>query len=261
LSYLSKNYSVNQLGAIAAQCGAAFWALTAYSSGQLFEYARPEWTIPIVIAWIIIPLYIMRVRISYIIGIISAANALLLTLSHPTSANIPPWYFFTRPMMHSSFALVCILIIAIIYFSFKSFRELGAKDREEPIFTNNQVGAIATFLSMLVWGTTSQGFELEYEIASPILLILIMIGWIILPFYIKRMKPAFIMGSVIAILLIFGISITHSLREQAEIFPSLSEASPLYAFSAPLYYIIFMIIYLEILLVLFFSFMTYKELK
>jgi hypothetical protein len=261
MTYLIKNYTANQLGAIATQSSGAMWSITAYATGQVFEYARPEFGWPIIIVLILILPYVMRIRPSYIVGIIMSINGLILTFGHPIVIEAPPWYKFTQPLLDFTFAIVCTIMIVNIYFSYKTFKELGEKVHLKPAYTNNQVGAISTFLAMLIWGTTSQGFEVEKGIALPILLTLIIMGWILLPFYIKRIKPAFIMGLTISILLLIGISITHSLREQAEIFPNLSEASPLYTFSTSLYYFIFSIIYLVIVLCAFFSYVTYKELK
>jgi len=237
------------------------WVVTAFASGESFGWARPELGVPILIPLILIPLYVMRKRPAFIVGIINSINGLIMTSFLSSMGGAPPWFEFTQPLLDSSFVIVIVIMIANIYFSFKTFKELGAKVRLKPTYTNHQVGAISTLLAMLVWGITSQGFEVQVGIIQPIILVPIAIGWILLPLYIKRVKPTFIIGLVISIVILIGFSITHSLRERAAIFPSLSEASPFLIFSASLYYIISSIIYIVMILCIFYSYLTYKELK
>lgn len=237
------------------------WAVTAYASGASFGWTRPELGMPIILPLILIPLYVMRKRPAFIIGIINSINGVIMTSFLASAGGAPPWFEFTQPLLDFSFVMVIIIMMANIYFSFQTYKELGAEVRLKPTYTNYQVGAISTLLAILVWGITSQGFEAQFGIIQPFILAPIVNGWILLLFYIKRIKPAFIIGLVFSTIILIGFSITHNLREQVEIFPSLSEATPFSIFSASLYYLVSSIIYTGMILCILFSYLAYKELK
>lgn len=258
---MEKGYTTNQIGAIATLLGGTIWVLTAYASADISGWTRIELGLPILIPLILIPLYLMRKRPAFIIGIINSINGLFMTAFFASAGGAPHWFEFTQPLLDFSFVVVIIIILFNIYFSFKTYRELGAKVHLEPTYTNYQVGAISTLLAVLIWGITSQGFEFQVGIIQPIILVPIAIGWILLPFYFKRARPAFSFGVGISIIVLIGFSVTHYLREEAAIFPSLGEATPLPIFSASLYYIISSITYTVIILCMLFSYLTYKELK
>jgi hypothetical protein len=253
-------YTNNQTGAMVTIISGAMWSLTTHICGSVLGYSVEETLLPVIIVWILVPFYIKLIRPAFIAGLILSIFGFILTFSHP-SITRAPWYFFEQPFFHFTFILFLLSAIACIYFSYKSFKELSAKVREKPTFTNNQVGAITTLLAIIYWATVTQGLEEVCGIASPTLIIVIAICWIMLPFYIKRISGTFIAGIVVLLSLIVGVSATHSLREQAEIFPSFIEVDPLGMFTVSRYYSLFILFYLISFVCIYFSYGSYKELK
>jgi len=122
---LVTSYSSSQTGAIATVLASAFWALTALGVaimvGRQTATALTVFAILTVIAWIVVPLYAKRVRWAYIVGIIVIIIALVGLLAMP---GTPPWYMFADPVYNFSFVVFYLVMLAGIYFSYKSYREL-----------------------------------------------------------------------------------------------------------------------------------------
>lgn len=121
-------------------------------------------------------------------------------------------------------------------------------------YTKNQTGAIATsfgalFAGLVIIGTLIMTTEL------PIYVILVgtilnLIGWIVLPLYIKLIRPAFIAGIIIAILsMLYGA------------WPSPPPTMSWYTFYAPVFHFSFIIWYLAVLAHIYYAYKSYMELK
>ena len=118
-------------------------------------------------------------------------------------------------------------------------------------YTSNQTGAIATLLASVIWGLTAHGVGLMLDQTHSIYAVLIAIGWILLPFYVKLVRRAFIVGIYVWIIALCYLAIT----------PSLLRTTLWYAFTEPLYHFTFVVFYLISLVGIYFSYKSYKELK
>ena len=77
--------------------------------------------IMVFIAWILVPLYAKLVRPAFIIGIILNIIAMIGVAASPAAT---PWYAFTYPMYNFSYIIWYVLMLAGVYFSYKSYKEL-----------------------------------------------------------------------------------------------------------------------------------------
>jgi len=115
---LATTYTSNQTGAIATLLAGSLWGLTATGAvliiGAQTATALTVFAILQAIAWILVPLYIKLIRWAYIVGIVGL-------LAMP---GTPPWYAFTAPVYDFSFVVFYLVILAAIYFSYKSYQEL-----------------------------------------------------------------------------------------------------------------------------------------
>ena len=231
-------------------------------------------TIPILIGWMLSFLYFVApgvpsLKSVYIAGTVLSAFGAVTTMllpylpGRPTTApaRALTWFMFGQPLIHFTFAIFIIICIACIYFSCRSYKEFGAKVREKPIYTDSQSVAIATLLAIIMWGTTTQGLESEFGIAQPTLLLLLVTAWIMLLLYTKRIRPAFVMGIIVLVILVVGISATHGLREQVGVFPRLADIPPFFDLTVAQYYSLFSIFYLTSVVCIYFSYRSYRELR
>jgi len=112
-------------------------------------------------------------------------------------------------------------------------------------------GAIACLLAIIVWGLTAQGVAISRGISHPVYIILIIIGWILLPLYIKLIRYAFIIGIfVVATAMSYILFLT-----------SLLGTAPWFTFSRGLYdftYIVFLMISIA---AIYFFYKSWKELQ
>jgi hypothetical protein len=124
---LAETYSSSQTGAIAAVLASSLWALTALGAsimvGRQTGAALTVFAILTVIAWILVPLYAKRVRWAYVVGIVIIIIALVGLLAMP---GTPPWYIFSDPVYNFSFVVFYLVMLAGIYFSYKSYKEVKA---------------------------------------------------------------------------------------------------------------------------------------
>ena len=122
---METKYSVSQTGALATVLAASLWALTALGTaimgGRQTASALTVFAILTAIAWIMVPLYAKRVKWAYVMGIIVIIIALVRLLVTP---GTPPWYAFTAPVYNFSFVAFYLVMLAGIYFSYKSYKEL-----------------------------------------------------------------------------------------------------------------------------------------
>jgi len=122
---LPKNYTANQIGAIACLLAGSLWAVAAIliilltdnqAASSLMVFVILE-----IIDWIGIPLYVKRIRWSYILIIIVWIISLVGFVAMP---GTPPWYMFPQPVFNFSIVIFYLVSIAGIYFSYKSYQEL-----------------------------------------------------------------------------------------------------------------------------------------
>ena len=120
-----KKYTVNQIGAIACLLAGSIWAVAAIliilltdsqAASSLMVFVILE-----IVDWIGIPLYVKRIRWSYIVIIIVWIISLAVFIAMP---GTPPWYMFPQPVFKFSIFIFYLVSIAGIYFSYKSYQEL-----------------------------------------------------------------------------------------------------------------------------------------
>lgn len=255
------NYTFNQMGATFTLMYIQMWAIARYVIADFLGHQRFFPFIPLhLIGWILFILIIKKYRPAYIASIIPNIMAMTAGILVPLTSDVPGWYVLEKVsdlLINLSFIIFYPIAILHVYFCYKSFIERGPKVYEKFTYTNSQVGAIATFLGVLGLMITSQGLEMILGIAQPILILSIIIGWAIFPFYIKRNKIALVIGAVVVSILIIGISITNSIRERV-IFPSLSE-EPISTLIGSQLYWIFSVFYTISFVCILFSYLTYKE--
>ena len=126
---MASTYNLNQMGAIATLLATALWGVTAIGAGialgRLDTSAATVFGILTIIAWIIIPLYLKRIKWGYIVGILVFLLALILmTISPVLSPGAVPWYAFAEPIYDFSHLLVYLVMIVGIYFAYSSYKEL-----------------------------------------------------------------------------------------------------------------------------------------
>jgi hypothetical protein len=122
---LATTYTVNQTWAIACLLAAALWGLTASGVNIMTEIMTPSsnmaYSVLVIIAWILVPLYGKLVRPAFIVGIIVSIIAMVGVAASPATTQ---WYEFTSPVYNFSFVVWYLIMLAGVYFSYKSYREL-----------------------------------------------------------------------------------------------------------------------------------------
>lgn len=120
-----KTYTCNQTGAIACLLASALWGLTATGvnimTAIMSTSANTAYSILVLIAWILVPLYIKLVKPAFIVGIILSIISLIGIVVSPATT---PWYAFTQPVYNFSFIAFYLIMLAGIYYSYKTYREL-----------------------------------------------------------------------------------------------------------------------------------------
>jgi uncharacterized membrane protein len=119
------NYSFNQKAAIVTVFFAAIWAflslIIAYDMGLQSSFALAVFVVMTLLAWILIPLYIKRIKVGFVMGIFLLILGLLGLFASPGD---PAWYTFTNPISIVKEMSFVIDSVAGIYFSYKSYKEL-----------------------------------------------------------------------------------------------------------------------------------------
>ena len=122
---MAKTYTCNQTGAIAVLLAGALWGLTVMGvnimTGILPSSAAAVYSILVLIAWILIPLYVKLVKSAFIVGVI--VNIIIL-IGIAASPAPTPWYTFTHPLYNFSFVAFYLIMLAGIYYSYKTYKEL-----------------------------------------------------------------------------------------------------------------------------------------
>ena len=110
--------------------------------------------------------------------------------------------------------------------------------------------AIACGLAGSIWGITAQAVAVMLGLSSPIYSIFMLIGWALLPFYIKLIRRAFIVGIYLTAITMCYLFVT----------PSLSGTAAWYTLSRGLYDFTYVIAYLNGFGHIYFSYKSWKEL-
>ena len=122
---MATTYTANQTWAIATLLAAALYGLTVMGvnimTGIMPSSANVSYTLLVIIAWILVPLYAKLVRPAFIVGIILNIIAMIGVAASPAAT---PWYAFTNPVYNFSFIVWLLIMLAGVYFSYKSYQEL-----------------------------------------------------------------------------------------------------------------------------------------
>ena len=103
---MATTYTSNQTWAIACILAAALWGLTATGvnimTGAVTGSSNIAYSVLVIIAWILVPLYAKLVRLAFIVGIILNIIAMIGVAASPAAT---PWYAFTNPVYNFSFII------------------------------------------------------------------------------------------------------------------------------------------------------------
>jgi len=117
-------YSLNQKGAVVTVTFAAVWALLsmiiAIDMGLQSTFALEIFAVMTLIAWILVPLYVKRMKAAYVLGVILLVLGLGGLFASPGD---PPWYTFTVPISIVKELSFVVDSLVGIYFSIKSLGE------------------------------------------------------------------------------------------------------------------------------------------
>jgi len=242
-------YTSNQVGAIAFLSAIMMWGWATYGIARIFGFWNPLiFPIMIIVSLLLIPLYAKRINLAYIVGIALGIFAAIIFAVYPPLVGAPPWSEFTFTRFHVAYILLYLVLVALIYFSYRSMNETSTK----PTYTLNQTGTVATIFGIVVWAITLfpsySALGGTQELVLPIMTIVYLI---LLPFLIKPVKIAYITGMIIGI-----ITMIWTL-----IYPSLTGASPWYEFTAPVSQSSFVVYYLFTLAFIYFTYRSHAELE
>jgi hypothetical protein len=124
---LAGTYSSNITFAIACGLAGALSGLiflgTDIMVGELSGSNLVVFGVLVLIAWILLPLYIKRVRPAFVLGIVAWVIALVGIAAAP---GTPPWYAFPSPVYDFAVVVFYLVALAGIYFSYACYRELKA---------------------------------------------------------------------------------------------------------------------------------------
>lgn len=248
---MPKSYTPNQTGAIACLLASFMWGLTAYFYAILSDKSHPIYILFLIIGWMLLPLYIKLFRPAFIIGIFNLAIPMGYLAFLTNILETVPWYEFSRGLYDFTYVVWFLISIACIYFSYQTFKELGKIRQAKLAYTSNQTGAIACLLAIIVWGLTAQGVAISRGISHPVYIILIIIGWILLPLYIKLIRYAFIIGIfVVATAMSYILFLT-----------SLLGTAPWFTFSRGLYDFTYIVFFMISIAAIYFFYKSWKELQ
>jgi hypothetical protein len=122
---LATTYTFNQTWAIASILASALWGLTATGvnimTGIMPSSTAMAYAVLVIIVWILVPLYGKLVRPAFIVGIILSIIAMIGVAASPAAT---PWYTFVNPVYNFSFIVWYLIMLAGLYFSYKSYKEL-----------------------------------------------------------------------------------------------------------------------------------------
>jgi len=248
---LPNSYTPNQTGAISCLMASFMWGLTAYFYAIWSSKSHPIYILFLIIGWILIPFYIKLFRLAFVIGIFILAVPMCYLAFLTELLGTAPWFTFSRGLYDFTYVVWFLISIACIYFSYQTFKELGKIGRVKLVYTSNQTGAIACWLAIITWGLTAYGATtFTSDLSRMLYMILILIGWILLPFYIKLIRGAFIGGMYFLAIAMAYLVIT----------PSLQDGPIWYTFSRGVFDFTFILFYMISFVGLYFNYRSWKEL-
>jgi hypothetical protein len=120
-------------------------------------------------------------------------------------------------------------------------------------YTRSQTGAIATLLAAAVFGVTATGGVLMSPQGQPPSALvafvgIIIIAWLLIPLYAKRIKWSYIAGIIVMIIGLVGLAVDPG-------------TPPWYAFGELVYDFSFVIFYVDGFAGLYFSYKSYTEVQ
>ncbi len=122
---MTSKFTLNQKGAVVTVTIAAVWALLsmiiAIDMGLQSTFALTIFAVMTIIAWILVPLYVKRIKAAYFLGVILLILGLGGLFASPGD---PAWYTFTVPISIIKELSFVIDSLVGIYFSVKSFGEI-----------------------------------------------------------------------------------------------------------------------------------------
>ncbi|UCF59257.1 MAG: hypothetical protein JSV15_02265 [Candidatus Bathyarchaeota archaeon] len=122
---MTSKFTLNQKGAVVTVTIAAVWALLsmiiAIDMGLQSTFALTIFAAMTIIAWILIPLYVRRIKAAYFLGVVLLILGLGGLFASPGD---PAWYTFTVPISIIKELSFVIDSLVGIYFSVKSFGEI-----------------------------------------------------------------------------------------------------------------------------------------
>lgn len=122
---MTSKFTLNQKGAVVTVTIAAVWALLsmiiAIDMGLQSTFALTIFAVMTIIAWILIPLYVKRIKAAYFLGVVLLILGLGGLFASPGD---PAWYTFTVPISIIKELSFVIDSLVGIYFSVKSFGEI-----------------------------------------------------------------------------------------------------------------------------------------
>jgi len=252
-------YTKSQVGVIAITLVAINGVMLGHGFAFMHGYASPFW-MWIMLFSILLPLYFRLVNVAFLIGMYGFASMLAWIAIYPSLLDVVRWYMLTWPVYHLWYYVGFFVYLACVYFSFKSYkqlserdlaRELGKRERMKATYTFNQAGAITVIFNIAITGIGFYGSSIIFGFNHFLYPILIIGTWILIPFIVKLIKPAFIAGIILSVIVMMYIAT----------FPSLTGMDPWYIYSARLYNFSYVLFYIITILGIYFCYETYKELK
>jgi hypothetical protein len=117
-------------------------------------------------------------------------------------------------------------------------------------YTFNQTLAIAFGLATSMWGFTAHAVSAMSGIIIPVYSILVVIVWVLFPFYVMLYRHAFVAGIFIVVLSMCYLMVT----------PTLLGSPEWYIFERGLYDFTYVVIYIIGIAFIYFAYKSYKEL-
>jgi len=214
-----------------------------------------------IMIWIVLlPLLIRQIKLAYLVNLVIQVPYLIWVVIYPAILGSNKWYLLTAPVYHLWYYIIPVLSSFFIYWSYKSFKqleardiahELGKRERMVPSFTLNQVGALAAIYNIAATVHGMYGTSIQFGFDHFFYAIIVISAWILIPFIVKLIKPAFIAGIILSVIAMIYIAI----------FPSLTGMEPWYIYAPRLYNFAYVIFYSITILGMYFCYETYKELR
>jgi hypothetical protein len=252
-------YTKSQAAMIAMTVTVINTVILGHGFAWLKGFATPVyWWIMI---WLVIlPLYIRLIKQAFLVGLVLLITYFTWEVVYPTIIGKNEWYLLTAPVFHLWFYTLPLTFPFFLYWGYNSFKQLGARDlarelgkreRMPTYFSLNQVGALAAIYNIALTVHGIYGTSIQFGFDHFFYAIIIIIAYLLIPFIVKLIKPAFIAGIILLVIAMIYIGI----------FPSLTSMEPWYIYAPRLYNFAYVIFYSITILGIYFCYETYKELK